>query len=327
MSTLTGDLGVIASELEISEVTCDGGWELIVVRSKWPALKGPKGESFLAYSARKVALLKDLKRAGVDLPSSARGLTLLRDAKLSKTEQESVLFWTKGAYNEEIIIESLRRLERTGGMVSLPPSGGATAVFWNGEEDDVAGYEEEETAEVEDEDVTWWAGQGEEDVISEDQAQIILAQGYGAAPAPPRPSYGQSRLQSQQNRVQRGYVPPTNNSTQGGKQGQKGWTSKGKSKGKRDLASVIARTRCARCGVIGHWARSRTAPIGTNGGQQHYQSAERAAGAAGGSATAPSTHPQQAIFFTHGINRSSLCLSQTGAPAGLGLKRNEGVIN
>eukprot|EP00971_Amphidinium_carterae_P249185 4946232-Amphidinium_carterae.1 len=112
-----------------------------------------KGESFLAYSARKVALLKDLKRAGVDLPSSARGLTLLRDAKLSKTEQESVLFWTKGEYNEEIIIESLRRLERTGGLASQPSSGSAAAVFWHGEEEDAAGYgyEEEEGAEIEDE--------------------------------------------------------------------------------------------------------------------------------------------------------------------------------
>eukprot|EP00971_Amphidinium_carterae_P016473 325521-Amphidinium_carterae.1 len=180
---------------------------------------------------------------------------------------------------------------------------------------------------------------------------MILAQGYGAAaPAQQRTTYGQARLQAQQTRVQRGYVPQTQGSAQGGKQGQKGWT-KGKGKGKRDLASVIARTRCARCGVIGHWARSCTAAIGNSGGgQQHYQSTERAAaaagGAAGGSAAAVAAHvaahPQQAIFFTHGLNMepgthatlpegavsgSSLCLAQTGAPTGLGLKKNEGVID
>eukprot|EP00971_Amphidinium_carterae_P051601 1015711-Amphidinium_carterae.2 len=32
-----------------------------------------KTESFLAYTARKLALLKELKRAGVDLPTRARG--------------------------------------------------------------------------------------------------------------------------------------------------------------------------------------------------------------------------------------------------------------
>eukprot|EP00971_Amphidinium_carterae_P031065 611384-Amphidinium_carterae.3 len=118
---------------------------------------------------------------------------------------------------------------------------------------------------------------------------------------------------------------------------------KGNGKGKRDLASVIARTRCARCGVIGHWARSCTAQVGVQGAtgstqQQHYQNNDRST-----SLPTPSTsttHPQQAIFFTHGAEPDArscdeeqtnmpVCLSQTSASAGclLGLKKNEGVID
>eukprot|EP00971_Amphidinium_carterae_P348081 6490310-Amphidinium_carterae.2 len=70
---------------------------------------------------------------------------------------------------------------------------------------------------------------------------------------------------------------------------------KGSGKGKRDLASVIARTRCARCGVIGHWARSCTAQVGiqgANGGtQQHYQNNDRSTSLPTSSTS--TTHPSK----------------------------------
>eukprot|EP00971_Amphidinium_carterae_P348080 6490310-Amphidinium_carterae.1 len=210
MTHLGGDLRTIAAELEISEITTESGgekiYELIEQTYQWTTIRNlpakfeaalfsqsgqrSKGESLLAYTARKLALLKELKRAGVELPSSARGLTVLRDARLSKADQDAVLFWTRGEYDEVAVVDSLRRLERPGGIMGQTSAmaAGAGAVFWNDDEQDQGGieYEEEEQAEgtgVEDES-TWWQG-AEEEVLTEDQAHIILAQGYSPAPGPP----------------------------------------------------------------------------------------------------------------------------------------------
>eukprot|EP00971_Amphidinium_carterae_P031066 611384-Amphidinium_carterae.4 len=221
MTHLGGDLRTIAAELEISEVTGESCGEkiyaLIEQTYQWTTIRNPpakfeaalfsqsgqrsKGESLLSYTARKIALLKELKRAGVDLPSPARGLTVLRDARLSKAEQDAVLFWTRGEYDEEVVVDSLRRLERPGGIMGQTAAiaAGAGAVFWNEEEQDQGGieYEEEEQAKGTgmDDEATWWQG-AEEEVLTEDQAHIILAQGYSPAPGPPRPSYGQARQQN-----------------------------------------------------------------------------------------------------------------------------------
>eukprot|EP00971_Amphidinium_carterae_P051600 1015711-Amphidinium_carterae.1 len=68
------------------------------------------------------------------------------------------------------------------------------AIYW-GEDDSMHGeYHEDETAEAEEEEVPWDPGASyvEEEVISEDQAQIILAQGHNTPHAAPRPTHGQA---------------------------------------------------------------------------------------------------------------------------------------
>eukprot|EP00971_Amphidinium_carterae_P350075 6491367-Amphidinium_carterae.1 len=256
MASISGDLRVIAGELEVSEITSEQGSELlynlIEKTYAWTTIRNlpakyelalfassgqrSKGETFLAYSARKTALLKDLKRAGVDLPSPARGLTLLRDAKLSRAEQESVLFWTKGDFEEALIIDALRRLERPGG---LPGNGGGhqsggQAVFWHDEEEEMAEYDTIDEEGILEGDEEWPLGVEDDGIISEDHAHVILAQGYGQAPAstatasssvmPPRPSYNAARQQMQYQRTQRGYLPPqgANSSSYGGGKKEKG---------------------------------------------------------------------------------------------------------
>eukprot|EP00971_Amphidinium_carterae_P162369 3218605-Amphidinium_carterae.1 len=272
MASISGDLRVIAGELEVSEITSEQGSELlynlIEKTYAWTTIRNlpakyelalfassgqrSKGETFLAYSARKTALLKDLKRAGVDLPSPARG-----------------------DFEEALIIDALRRLERPGGLPgnSGGQQSGGQAVFWHDEEEEMAEYDVIDEEGILEGDEEWPPGVEDDGIISEDHAHVILAQGYGQAPAststasssvmPPRPSYNVARQQMQYQRTQRGYMPPqgANSSSYGGGKKGKG-AQKGSSKGKRgDLASVIARTRCARCGVIGHWARSCTAQL------------------------------------------------------------------
>eukprot|EP00971_Amphidinium_carterae_P177427 3518819-Amphidinium_carterae.1 len=83
----------------------------------------------MAYCARKVHMLKDLEKAGCDLPSTARGIILLRDAGLNPREQDNIQFWTQGSYELATVQEALRKLDRP--MASASSS---TAILYDEEQ-------------------------------------------------------------------------------------------------------------------------------------------------------------------------------------------------
>eukprot|EP00971_Amphidinium_carterae_P214311 4253320-Amphidinium_carterae.1 len=111
--------------------------------------------------------------------------------------------------------------------------------------------QDEQTWEAEE----WPDGGEEAEVLDEEEAQWIWAQGQTGRPM----SYRQPRSNMNQHRLARGY-PPT--ATTAAKAATAGTAGKGrKGKGKRDLDEILSKkSRCARCGQIGHWARSCSAP-------------------------------------------------------------------
>eukprot|EP00971_Amphidinium_carterae_P066326 1313529-Amphidinium_carterae.1 len=192
----------------------------------------------LAYTARKLALMKELGRAGLDLPETAKGLSILRDAKLNKTELDSVTFWSRGEFDAKVIIDCLRRLERpTMSAQTSGPSTGLSSMFYQDQDQDEQTWEAEEWPE-------------EAEVLEEEEAQWIWAQGQGQTGRPM--SYRQARSNMNQHKLARGY-PPTATTANAATAGTAGKGKKGK--GKRDLDEIIKKSRCARCGQIGHWAR------------------------------------------------------------------------
>eukprot|EP00971_Amphidinium_carterae_P043125 848194-Amphidinium_carterae.1 len=94
---------------------------------------------------------------------------------------------------------------------------------------------------------------GEPDALSEEQAQAIYAQMQNH----PASKYTQHRGEIQGHRLARGFPPSMASSSKGKSRGY-GGPAAGTEKGKRDrsLQALIKRSRCARCGVIGHWART-----------------------------------------------------------------------
>jgi hypothetical protein len=79
----------------------------------------PRGETLISYTACRQILFRYLENNGISLPSDAKGYLLMRDSKVSAQAWDTVTTWTRNSYDYEVIIESLRRLERP-----IPGQGG-----------------------------------------------------------------------------------------------------------------------------------------------------------------------------------------------------------
>eukprot|EP00971_Amphidinium_carterae_P090995 1801060-Amphidinium_carterae.1 len=201
-------------------------------------------------------MLRELAVAGLELPDLARGLVMLRDSGLSRSEMDTVYNWAQGDFTFGRVVEMLRNLDRipqTATMATTrvmyagaddPDGEGAAWAYALDEEDwppDEAMAEEQGIYAMEEAAGAWEKG---EETFSEEQAQVIYAQ----MQTPPVSRYAQHRREIQGHRLSRGFpgAPPSSKGKGGG----------GKGKRDRSLQALIQRTRCARCGEIGHWART-----------------------------------------------------------------------
>ncbi len=78
--------------------------------------KRQRGETLVAYSARNAALFTALEKAGVKLPSNARGYMLLRDSKLTDDGLDTMARWTKNEFELDVVLTEMLRLERPEGI-------------------------------------------------------------------------------------------------------------------------------------------------------------------------------------------------------------------
>eukprot|EP00971_Amphidinium_carterae_P147531 2923798-Amphidinium_carterae.1 len=280
LSAAGGDLRTVIGELTVEQLTAEESAEHVInlvkkeyayaVTKRLPAAledalfskagRRRQGETLVSFTARKVQLLRELERCGCDLPSVARGLILFRDASLSSAQQETAHYWLKNEYDLDAVVEVLRKLERP----RVGQEGGAGILAFGADEFEEEGLEEEgEEVYVElEQEAEGEEGWEDEDNISlpEEVAQYVYAQhimGTASTSSPPRPpsKYTQVKQQQRQMRTQRGY-PSSTNSTASSPYKGKG-SGKAPQSGKRDrLQALIARTKCAKCGEKGHWARS-----------------------------------------------------------------------
>eukprot|EP00971_Amphidinium_carterae_P329325 6461686-Amphidinium_carterae.1 len=103
---------------------------------------------------------------------------------------------------------------------------------------------------------------------------------------PPASKYMQHRREIQGHRLARGFPP---SAASKGKGRESGAPAAGKGKRDCSLQALIQRSRCARCGVIGHWARTCKAEMKN----------ETSGGSAGTSTTGKASSSAYATFFVH----------------------------
>eukprot|EP00971_Amphidinium_carterae_P256455 5091905-Amphidinium_carterae.1 len=242
-----------------------------------PSCRRQAQESFVSFTARKMTLFKDLERSGCPMAEVAKGLILYRDCGLSKSDQDSLHCWLKGDYALPTVVDAVRKLERPHGQ---PPRSSfyASDEYDDAEQWDYVGedgewqehssgaenfwahedWAEEQWSEEQDGGDELFASIAAEDVpLDESTIQTVLA------------VYPAVRDALKRDVLARGYTPfkgKGKGKDKGkGKSKDKGGKGKGWSRPPQSTSSttspqsrlqqLISRTRCAKCGAIGHWAR------------------------------------------------------------------------
>ena len=246
---LGGAAKAAANELETSEIVGEKGRDNIVAKLKeyfaphlettmpkafeqavYGEVRGSK-ESLSEYIVRMDAAFRNLRDEGVDLPSDARGYVMFRQARLSTVQEDQVTTWTEGRFGRDVVIKALRRLDK------VKEQGGAAkrAYFDEGE---LEGGDEGEDSDF-DEEYIYMEQADLQEVYDESEVKQALA------------TYQQVRRALQDQKNARSYFPTEKPKGKG--KGKKGDSRTGT--GTRIHVSMLKlRTKCARCGQVGHWA-------------------------------------------------------------------------
>eukprot|EP00435_Cladocopium_sp_Y103_P001618 s5475_g1.t1 len=226
-------------------------------------------ESLQDYVIRMDKGFKELKDEGVELPSIVRGYVMYRQASLTSTQEDQVTTWTSGNFERAEVVRALRKLEK----VQREKNGQKHYLMDEGQ---AAQYDDGtiwDTMEGDDEIENFvYVGEGDlNQVFDEEELHEALA------------TYQEVRKALRDQRTSRGWTPQSKGS------GKIGFGSHGKGgfrfgKGSRiHIESLKLRTRCAKCGSIGHWARECTNPP-----DEHARNRAAAGGQAKGSSSAMS---------------------------------------
>ena len=187
-------------------------------------------ESFAEYVHRLERAFALLSKEGVDLPKGATGYILYRQAGLTEAQDQRVLTWCEGRYDRDSIVKALRRLDKVLKEKSSKASYATEGyeVF----ENDQVNQSEEHLGDSDQEFI--YVAEGDLDGIYEEKDMLeALA------------SYREVRQALKEQKTNRGFFP--------GK-GFGGFKDGGKSKGKSRVhkEQLKLRTRCWKCGQIGH---------------------------------------------------------------------------
>ncbi|OLP94116.1 DNA topoisomerase 3-alpha [Symbiodinium microadriaticum] len=224
-------------------------------------------ESFSDYVIRCEHNFKELERQGVKLHELVVGYVMFRHANLTDVQEAQMLTWGSEKYDRKTVIENLRKLDK--GVFDVKRKNTAylldvDEVENEGEPNDateVYAQNDEVTDSDGDEDYVYIGEDDLKEVYDEEHIMEALA------------TYQDVRRSLREQKTNRGFYPSGkgSSSAKGGKGRGKGFGKskpvldfKGRSRepmkfGKQGTKVHIdllkLRTKCARCGAIGHWAR------------------------------------------------------------------------
>ena len=283
-------------------------------------IRGSK-ETFGEFVIRMEYAFKELERQGVKLHDMVIGYVMFRHANLNDVQESQMLTWGEGKFDRAVVVRNLRRLDK--GVHDSKKKGShylldteVDSEYDEGvQETYVEGPSFEDDESDFDEDYVY-IGEGEmQDTFEESDIQEALA------------TYQDVRRSLREQKNSRGYYPAGRNPSSG--KGSGGFKGKGKGKGKgrvtlgfknrdyvkfsRDGSTKVhvdmlkLRTRCARCGALGHWAKECRNPPDERG---------RVAAAQRASAASSSSTSTRSGFFV-----------QAESPNGVGSARGYFVQN
>ena len=258
---LTGAARAAADELTVEEITSAQGAAKILAKLKdhfAPYLESalPRAfekaiyaehrkskESLQEYVIRMDGAFKELSDEGVVLNDTVKGYVLYRHASLTQVQEDQMTTWTSGSYERDKVIKALRKLEKVHRDQKVKSfvtedmageSSQAEETYGMFEDDDDPSYV--------------WVGEGDlSEVFNEEDLQHALA------------TYQEVRRAIREQKINR-------SSWNKGK-GKSYGKLPGPFKTKADLGArkvhidmLKLRTKCAKCGQVGHWAKECSSP-------------------------------------------------------------------
>ena len=256
---LTGSARAAADEVPLETIQSEGGVKAIMTRLRehyLPHLESAVPRAFEAaiygearksresiqdYLIRMDKAFKELKDESVALPEIVKGYIIYRQASLTAVQEDQLTTWTAGDFERDKVIRALGKLEKV--------QKDKSKAFLADLPDEVDENEKTSAYFEDDADLENYVYVEEGDlnqVFEEADLHEALA------------TYQEVRRALRDQRTSRGWHPPS----KGGGKGTFGGGGKSSlhfGKGSRvHIETLKLRTKCAKCGVIGHWARECT---------------------------------------------------------------------
>ena len=256
---LKGSARAAADEIPLEVIQSEGGAKAIMTRLRehyLPHLESAVPRAFEAaiygearkskesiqdYLIRMDRAFKELKDESVTLPEIVKGYIIYRQASLTSVQEDQLTTWTAGDFEREKVIRALRKLEKV--------QKDKSKAFLADLPDEMEEHEKGSAYFEDDADLENYVYVEEGDlnqVFEEADLHEALA------------TYQEVRRALRDQRNTRGWHPPSKGAGKGSFGGG-GKSSLHFGKGSRvHIESLKLRTKCAKCGVIGHWARECT---------------------------------------------------------------------
>ena len=253
LRSLTGVARSVVDTLDFDEVACEKGVDNIVQtlrkhfaphlevslprafeRAVYGAPRGAK-ESMQEYLIRCERNFNLLEKEDLKLPPGAVGYIMYRQASLTEGQELKFATWSGGKYDAATVISCLRKLDK---VIPEHKTRSSTAFVQEGFEEGDEAYLIEPEDAFDDDEYIFLEETDQSQVMEEEDVQLALA------------TYQEIRKAINAQQKGRQFY-----NGKGAGRGSQGFKNFFKGKQKIRVEELKLRTRCGRCGQVGHWAK------------------------------------------------------------------------